>query len=46
LTDIVVEADEFYFVKVTQSDNPGDPNQIPDGDNAWTAPIWIIEDDH
>ena len=44
--NIEVKADQFYFAKITQSNNLDDPNQNADGDNAWTAPIWIIENDH
>jgi hypothetical protein len=34
----------FWFVKVTQSKTPDDPNGTED--NAWTAPIWIEESNH
>ena len=44
--NIEVKAYQFYFAKITQSNNIDDPNQNADGDNAWTAPIWIIENDH
>ncbi len=38
------EADTYYFLRVTQSDNPGDPNGT--ADDAWTAPIWVKEIGH
>lgn len=35
------ELDSYYFLRVTQSNNSGDPNQT--ADDAWTAPIWVGE---
>lgn len=39
-----VEDGSFYFVCVTQTKTPADPNGTED--NAWTAPIWIKGDMH
>jgi len=44
--DVQISANDFYFIKVVQSNNPGDPNQNTSGDNAWTAPIWIKDYNH
>lgn len=38
------EVGTYYFLWITQSNNPGDPNNT--ADDAWTAPIWLSETSH